>query len=50
MRGHKTIQRIQAALKVPSQQPKRGRIRLLGGSCVRPQATYKDHVWAYDFG
>jgi len=36
-------------LKVPSKQPKRGRIWLNDGSCVRHRAAHKDHVWAYDF-
>ena len=39
----------QAGLKVPSKQPKRGRIWLNDGSCVRHRATRKDHVWTYDF-
>ena len=49
--NHKRVRRLwrQAGLKVPSKQPKRGRIWLGDGSCVRHRATYKDHVWAYDF-
>ena len=49
--NHKRVERIwrQAGLKVPSKQPKRGRIWLNDGSCVRHRPTHKDHVWAYDF-
>ncbi len=49
--NHKRVARLwrQAGLKVPSKQPKRGRIWLNDGSCVRHRATHKDHVWTYDF-
>lgn len=49
--NHKRVERIwrQAGLKVPKKQPKRGRLWLNNGSCVRLRATHKDHVWAYDF-
>jgi transposase InsO family protein len=49
--NHKRVERLwrQAGLKVPSKQPKRGRIWLNDGSCVRHRPTHKDHVWAYDF-
>ncbi len=49
--NHKRVERIwrQAGLKVPSKQPKRGRIWLNDGSCVRHRPTHKNHVWAYDF-
>ena len=49
--NRKRVHRIwrQAGLKVPSKQPKRGRIWLNDGSCVRHRPTHKDHVWAYDF-
>jgi putative transposase len=36
-------------LKVPSKQPKRGRLRLNDGSCIRLRPSWKDHVWSYDF-
>lgn len=36
-------------LRVPKKQPKRGRLWLNDGSCVRLRPTHKDHVWAYDF-
>ena len=36
-------------LKVPQRQPKRGRLYLADGSCIRKRAEYKNHVWSYDF-
>jgi putative transposase len=36
-------------LKVPAKQPKRGRLWLADGSCVRRRAERPDHVWSYDF-
>jgi transposase InsO family protein len=49
--NHKRVERIwkQAGLKVPQKQPKRGRLWLNDGSCIRLRAEYKDHVWSYDF-
>lgn len=49
--NHKRVQRIwrQEGLKVPKRQPKRGRLWLNDGSCVRLRPTHRDHVWAYDF-
>ena len=49
--NHKRVERIwrQAGLKVPQKQPKRGRLWLNDGSCVRLRPQHKDHVWAYDF-
>lgn len=49
--NHKRVERIwrQQGLKVPSKQPKRGRLWLNDGSCIRLRPEYKDHVWAYDF-
>ncbi len=35
-------------LKVPPRQPKRGRLWLADGSCVRLRPERPDHVWAYD--
>jgi putative transposase len=34
---------------VPQRQPKRGRLWLYDGSCVRLRPERKDHVWSYDF-
>ncbi|MBF0571491.1 MAG: IS3 family transposase, partial [Candidatus Omnitrophica bacterium] len=36
-------------LKVPQKQPKRRRLWLNDGSCVRLRPRYKNHVWSYDF-
>ena len=36
-------------LKVPKKQPKRRRLWLNDGSCVRLRPEHKDHVWSYDF-
>jgi transposase InsO family protein len=36
-------------LKVPHKQPKRGRLRLNDGSCVRLRPERPNHVWSYDF-
>jgi len=49
--NHKRVERIwrESGLKVPSKQPKRGRLWLNDGSCVRLRPAKKDHVWAYDF-
>jgi len=47
----KRVQRIRRAegLKVPSKQPKRGRLWLADGSCIRLRPEHRNHVWAYDF-
>jgi len=49
--NHKRVERIwrREGLKVPKKQPKRGRLWLNDGSCVRLRPKYKDHVWSYDF-
>jgi transposase InsO family protein len=49
--NHKRVERIwrEAGLKVPQKQPKRGRLWLNDGSCIRLRPEKKDHVWAYDF-
>jgi Transposase and inactivated derivatives len=36
-------------LKAPPKQPKRGRLWLNDGSCVRLRPEHPDHVWSYDF-
>jgi len=36
-------------LKVQQKQPKRRRLWLNDGSCVRLRPEHKDHVWSYDF-
>ena len=47
----KRVQRIwrQEGLKVPIKQPKRGRLWLNDGSCIRLRATHPGHIWSYDF-
>ena len=49
--NHKRVQRLwrREGLKVPSRQPKRGRLWLNDGSCVRLRPAHADHVWSYDF-
>ena len=49
--NHKRVERIwrREGLKVPSKQPKRGRLWLNDGSCIRLRPERPDHVWAYDF-
>ena len=49
--NHKRVERIwrREGLKVPKKQPKRGRLWLNDGSCIRLRPEYKDHVWSYDF-
>jgi transposase InsO family protein len=45
------IERIwkREGLKVPQKQPKRGRLWLTDGSCIRLRAERLNHVWSYDF-
>ena len=47
----KRVERIwrRKGLKVPQKQPKKGRLWLNDGSCVRLRPEYRDHVWSYDF-
>ncbi len=49
--NHKRVERIwrQEGLKVPPRQPKRGRLWLADGSCIRLRPERPHHVWAYDF-
>ena len=49
--NHKRVERLwrREGLKVPAKQPKRGRLWLTDGSCVRLRPERKDHVWSYDF-
>ncbi len=49
--NHKRVERIwrKEGLKVPQKQPKRKRLWLNDGSCIRLRPKYKDHVWSYDF-
>jgi putative transposase len=47
----KRVERIwrREGLKVPPKQPKRGRLWLADGSCLRLRPEYRNHVWSYDF-
>ena len=49
--NHKRVERIwrQEGLKVPQRQPKRGRLWLTDGSCIRLRPCWPNHVWSYDF-
>ncbi len=49
--NHKRVERIwkREGLKVPSRQPKKGRLWLNDGSCVRLRPERPNHVWSYDF-
>lgn len=49
--NHKRVERIwrQEGLKVPQKQPKRRRLWLNDGSCIRLRPERQDHVWSYDF-
>jgi transposase InsO family protein len=49
--NHKRVERLwrREGLKVPEKQPKRRRLWLNDGSCVRLRPARKDHVWSYDF-
>ena len=47
----KRVERLwkREGLKVPAKQPKKGRLWLNDGSCIRLRPEYRDHVWSYDF-
>jgi transposase InsO family protein len=49
--NHKRVERIwrEEGLKVPKKQPKRKRLWLNDGSCIRLRPTQRNHVWSYDF-
>ncbi len=49
--NHKRVERIwrQEGLKVPRRQPRRARLWLNDGSCVRLRPEFPNHVWSYDF-
>lgn len=49
--NHKRVMRIwrEEGLKVPKKQPKKKRLYLDDGSCVRLKPCYENHVWSYDF-
>jgi putative transposase len=47
----KRVERIwrREGLKVPQKQPKRKRLWLNDGSCIRLRPEHPNHVWSYDF-
>ena len=49
--GKDRVQRIwrREGLKVPQKQPKRSRLWLTDGSCVRLRPRHRNHVWSFDF-
>jgi putative transposase len=49
--NHKRVERLwrQEGLRVPAKQPRRGRLWLTDGSCIRLRPAFKNHVWSYDF-
>ena len=49
--NHKRVERVwrQKGLKVPYKQPKRGRLWLTDGSCLRLRPKRRNHIWSYDF-
>jgi putative transposase len=49
--NHKRVERLwrQEGLKSPQKQPKRSRLWLNDGSCIRLRPAHRDHVWSYDF-
>jgi transposase InsO family protein len=49
--NHKRVERIwrEEGLKLPKKQPKKRRLFLSDGSCIRLRPEHKNHVWSYDF-
>ena len=49
--NHKRVERLwrREGLKDPQKQPKRRRLWLNDGSCIRKRPQYRNQVWAYDF-
>ena len=49
--NHKRVERIwrEEGLKRPQKQPKKRRLWMKDGSCIRLRAEHKNHVWSYDF-
>ena len=49
--NRKRVERIwrREGLKVPHKQPRKGRLWLNDGSCVRLRPERPNHVWSYDF-
>lgn len=49
--GRDAVHRVwrEEGLQVPQKQPKRARLWLTDGSCIRLRPTHRNHVWSYDF-
>lgn len=49
--SHGRVMRLwqREGLKVPQKQPKRGRLWLNDGSCIRLRPERRNHVWSWDF-
>lgn len=49
--GKDRVHRIwrEEGLQVPQKQPKRRRLWLADGSCIRLRPQHRNHVWSYDF-
>jgi transposase InsO family protein len=49
--NRKRVERLwrREGLKVPRKQPKKGRLWLGGGSCLRLRPEHPKNVWSYDF-
>ena len=49
--NHKRVERLwrREGVQVPRRQPKRKRLWLNGGSCIRLRSSCRNHVWSYDF-
>ena len=49
--GKDRVQRIwrREGLRVPQKQPKRSRLWLNDGSCIRLRPEHPNHVWSFDF-
>jgi len=49
--GKERVQRIwrREGLKVPQKQPRRSRLWLNDGSCIRLRPEHPNHVWSFDF-
>lgn len=49
--NHKRIERLwrEEGLRVPQKHPKKGRLYLNDGSCIRLRPCWQNHVWSYNF-
>ena len=49
MQLNQTRKHCSRRVKVPQRQPKRSRLWLADGSCIRLRPEHRNHVWSYDF-